>query len=378
MDKHRPASAPRHGKPRILVIRHRYVGDLVLCAPVFHNLRQHFPEAWISLVVDDKYRDVLATNQDINEILAMPARSRNFFISAMQWLRLIFQLKSRRFDTVIDLSSTGKTARLALLSGARTVSAFETKIYARKTRKRIVVSPRTGLALENRHIVDLYLSPLEALEIPVVSREVSMPLRPEDTRAAKRNVQAALGEETDFIIMVHPGARMASRRWPAARFAAVCDALQRDSGCRVLLLAGPGEEELMADIARQMKTASASLAAPLSVPALAATFSCADLLLCNDSGPMHVAAAVETPIVALFGAQSVPLWHPTSNSVVLQASLPCLNCLFPETCQPPDDYQMLCIQRIETNEAIEAVMLFKDRLQNQKNNARTSAETNSS
>jgi ADP-heptose:LPS heptosyltransferase len=327
------------------------------------NLRAHFPNAWISLLVDGKYRDVHAANTDVDEILSMPGTNENGASVGVQWIRLLLQIKARRYDTVIDLTSTGKTARLALWSGASTISGFETKHYSRaKRRRRIALSSRSGAALENRHARDLYLSPLEAIDIPLATREVRLMVRPEDAQTARERIRAALGDEAEFLVLVHPGARLETRRWPAENYAAVCDALQQNFSCRVLLLSGPGEEGIVKNVAQLMTTEVASLGAPASVPELAATFQCADLLLCNDSGPMHVAAAVGTPIVALFGAQSTTFWHPTSESVTLQASMPCENCLFPDKCRPPDDYQMMCIQRIEIARVVETTLSLMRRV----------------
>jgi ADP-heptose:LPS heptosyltransferase len=156
--------------------------------------------------------------------------------------------------------------------------------------------------------------------------------------------------------LVHPGSRSAFRIWPVENFAAVCDRVQNELGTKVVLVGGPAEQSLMEAIVRRMTTTPTRVAAPLSVPQFAALAAQFDAMLCHDSGPMHLAAAMGTPIVALFGSQNATVWGPVGSShTVLQAPLPCQNCVSPAECVPGDSYRNHCVRHLTIEQVFAAV-----------------------
>lgn len=348
---------------RILVIRRRYLGDLVLLGPVLANLRQYYPHARITVLVDEKYGDVQEHNPDLNEILCIPQRQgRNYIAYLWHWLQFLFRLRGR-FDSVYDLTRNRRSLFLARWTGARHLVSFVTEGNSPSKYQRYdVLAKWTEQDHLTLHIVNFGLRLLEADGVPIVTREVRLHVSASDASEAEENLRAALEDERDLsskstFMLVHPGARVPARCWQPENFAAVCDAVQEQSSVKVLLLAGPGEEDRIKAIQDAMHTRVRILKSPASVPKLAALLQAADLFLCNNSGPMHVAAAVGTPVVALFGAQRTAAWHPLgANNAVMLPSMPCINCLFPDMCQPPNSDKMWCIGRIPPAEVIEAVL----------------------
>jgi ADP-heptose:LPS heptosyltransferase len=157
-------------------------------------------------------------------------------------------------------------------------------------------------------------------------------------------------------ILIHPGSRSPHRIWPAERFAAVIDQL-RAYGITPLLVGGPSEQTVLAEIQSKLPSPALQISQPLTIPQLAALFKLGDVLLCHDSGPMHLAAAVGTKVVALFSSQNVATWRPLGEGhITLQAPMPCSPCLSPDFCVPSDSYHNHCVRHITVEQVLAAVL----------------------
>jgi ADP-heptose:LPS heptosyltransferase len=157
---------------------------------------------------------------------------------------------------------------------------------------------------------------------------------------------------------VHPGSRSAHRIWPPERFAAVCDELQDRLNAQVFLTAGPGEQRLIEQIRTHAKSHLVAPSAPRDAGTLAALLAQFDVFLCHDSGPMHVAAAVGTPVVALFGSQNATIWRPLgARHTVLQTELPCacIGAAAPTPCVRDDSYRSYCVRKLTEQQVFAAV-----------------------
>jgi ADP-heptose:LPS heptosyltransferase len=338
-----------HQSPRILVTRRRYLGDVTLAAPVFRNLREHWPKARIVGLCDAPFVDALALNPDIDEAWGHPAR-------AAAWPRFLLKVRWARFTHVFDLDNRGRTALVARATCApfrMVLHRNQEPVLHPKIFNHVVHVPRDDY--EQRWIPDYYLQTLIAAGVPVKSREVRLVPREEDIAATR----ARLGGGR--ILLVHPGSRHAERIWrriwPMTRFAAVCDLVQEQLGARVVLAAGAQEQPLLAEIRRHMRRETIPFDTSLSVAQFAALAHCCSLLLCHDSGPMHVAAAVGTRVVALHGSQTIRQFLPAGEGhTLLQPSLPCgAACVAPNECVRGDSYHSFCVRRIEVDEVFAAV-----------------------
>ena len=158
------------------------------------------------------------------------------------------------------------------------------------------------------------------------------------------------------VLLVHPGSRSPCRLWPAESFAAVCDRVQDELGAQAVLVGGPGDAELVAEIRRLARAHILTLPEPPSLPRFAALARLAAVVLCHDSGPMHVAAAVGTPVVALYGSQNAVLFRPAGeHHTLLQPPMPCTECVAPGKCVPLDSYRNYCVRRLTVEEVFAAV-----------------------
>jgi heptosyltransferase-3 len=302
--------------PNILIIRRRYLGDVVLLGSLLRNLRLHWPQARLTVLVEPRFAEVLTLNPDANSVLFLPERTG-------QWLGF----RRARFTHVLDLDNSDKTAAVARLSGAPIRVGLHHGIHRLKlgfAYNRVVHDP-TELH-ENRPITEYYLRALEPLEVPLTTREIRLVPREKDLAAAR----SFAGGSAARVLLVHPGSRSPMRIWPAERFAAICDYAQDELGAQVVLIGGPGETEVI----EQIRAA----------------------FLCHDSGPMHVAAGVGTRVIALYGSQNAALFRPIGEGhILLQPPLPCATCVAPDRCVRDDSYKNLCVQNISIERVKAAV-----------------------
>jgi ADP-heptose:LPS heptosyltransferase len=331
--------------PRILVIRRRYLGDIVLLGSFLRNLRLRWPEATIRLLAERAYADVLALNPDVDSALIPPA-------SLLGWPRLVRELRRGGFTHVFNFDNTERTALMARLTGASFRLGLHHGGYRLKLRSWYTHAENDpNDEHEARAISEYYLRALAPAGVPIATREIRLVPRPADIDAMSLRVGAS-----GPVLLVHPGSRSPWRIWPVERFAAVCDRAQDELGAQVVLVGGPGDGPLIEGIRSHGKSHLLTLEEPPTLPRFAALARLARTFLCHDSGPMHVAAAVGTPVVALYGSQSTTLFGPTGDGHrLLQPPLPCTECVAPDRCVRDDSYLNLCVRRLSVEEVFAAV-----------------------
>lgn len=340
-------AVPANRIPRVLVIRRRYLGDIVLLGSVLRNLRLRWPHAWITVLAEAAYAGVLRVNPDVDSTLPLPRLTKD-------WFGFILRLRRMGFTHVLDFDNTEKTALVTRLTGATVRATFERELIPfRHSWIYTTTAKVTNAFYESHHITETYLALPAAIGVPIVSREVRLVLRPEDIATARKLVPPGGNR-----IVIHPGSRSPCRIWPAERFAAVADDLQDKTGAQVFLTAGPGEQPLIERIRSHARSHLVALPAPRHIGQLAAMLAQFDAILCHDSGPMHIAAAVGTPIVALFGSQNTTIWRPLGpRHVVLQTPVPCacIGSAAPTPCIAGDSYRSYCVRKLTSDEVFAAL-----------------------
>jgi lipopolysaccharide heptosyltransferase II len=331
--------------PSILVIRRRYLGDVVLLGSLFRNLRLHWPGAHIAALVERWYADILSLNPDVDEVVPPPRR-------ALDWPGFIRRLRAAAFTHVLDIDNTEKTALISRLSGARLRVALHHGAHKLKLRALYTdAAYDPEAAHESNPISEYYLKALAPAGVPVATREIRLVPREEDVADWRRFVGAQ-----GRALLVHPGSRSLPRIWPTERFAAVCDRVQDELGVQVVLAGGPGDQRLLADIRVKARSHVLALGEAPSLPKLAALARACTAVLCHDSGPMHVAAAVGTPVVALYGSQNPVLFRPAGEGHrLLVPAMPCAPCLAPVSCVQGDSYRTFCVRKHTVDQVFAAV-----------------------
>jgi lipopolysaccharide heptosyltransferase II len=298
---------------RILVVKLRAIGDVVLSTVVLKNLRLAYPEAHIAFLTEPPAVPVVSGNPDVDEVLAFDRGTEG-------GAALIRRVRAGRFDKVLDLFGNPRTALLTFLSGApvRVGYRFRGRAYAYN----VLVEPRGDRVHNTRFNLDA----LDAAGVPVRDLRLAFPLREADRRYAEEFLRGA-GLEGERLLGVNTGGGWYTKRWPAERFAALADRIGGAEGGTAVLLWGPGQKE-EAEQVRAAMTRPSVLAPPTTLNQLGALLARLSLLVTNDSGPMHIAAAVGTPVLGIYGPTRPELQGPYGEGhvVVRKEGLGCLGC----------------------------------------------------
>lgn len=284
----------------ILVIDFGQLGDVVLSLPALHAIRAKFPRARITVAVGKPGRQVIEMSHAANETLVVDRvslRDGSKPVSIWRIARLVREVRARHFDFVIDLHSLSETNLLGFLSGA------PQRLYGRRpTRSLDFLSnfrPRPIMEDRAKHAVDRYLDVIAPLEVGEVSRVPRLPTpAAEEVRAVDEMLRKEKAGRDAPLVGMFPGAGHPSRCWPLARFGELARRLENNDGVRTVVFAGPEERALVKEMRAQFPRSSV-IFDRLNIPQLTAAAARMSVFVSNDTGPMHIAAAVGTPVVIL-------------------------------------------------------------------------------
>ena len=308
---------------RILIVRLGAFGDIVHALPVVAALRDRFPDATIDWLVDGRYEALLHLVPVVDTLIVVAARhgggpvegtpSVVRFAGARGIVRAVTTLRRARYDVAFDLQGLIKSAVLARLSGARRVVGFA-RGHLRESAAGLFYSER-ATPLAAGHVVHKNLSVLATLGIHDAGVQFPFAEVPGSVVEMIRR-DLGSGPDGDVAILV-PGAGWPNKRWPANRFGALAATLRERWGLLSAVLWGPGERDLAERVVAS--ASGAAVVAPSTTLAdLIAVGRAARLVVAGDSGPLHLAAAVGAPIVALLGptdpVRNGP-WHPDDERV---------------------------------------------------------------
>jgi len=349
---------------RILVIRVDHIGDVVMSTPLFRALRERYPRAHLTAMVGSWARDVVARNPHLDEVLVYDCpwwsrlrrdgRDGGWPHVLVAYLRLLRKLRAARYDLVLDPRGDFRHIVLfAFLAGVRRRIG-----YGRSGGDYLlteVVPWRPEL-----HTVDKSLALLAPLGIQGSSHRTEVHCAPEDAARIRALLASHGVGDDERVATLHPGARVGVKRWPRERFAVVADWLAVEHGLRPVLVGGPDERGEAEQTSRLMKARPVVLAGDLSLLELVALCRRSSLVLCNDSGPMHLAAAAGAPTLALFGPTTPTLFGydgPMNASVYHR--LPCSPCHHDHSCPYGDGEWSRCMNDItpaEVKEQLSAIL----------------------
>ena len=294
----------------VLLIQLKRIGDLVLTVPAIAALRKDFPEARISLIVAHGSRELVPAIPGVDQTFIARGRVSD----AIQW----FAVAKARFDYCLDFSRTDRSAFLTLLSGARKRITYDT--IRREPLRQLSYNEFVPSKVRFVHTVDHHLALLAPLGVHDVSPEIHLALpQAAKARAAAVMTENDLGE--NFVIL-HPGSARTEKFWIAQRWAEVANRSASQEQIRFVLTGGKSriEQDHIARIKSHLQRPVVDLSGQLDLLTLAALIERARLLVTIDSAPMHLAAALGTPQLALFGPTNPYHWHPrTASAIVLRA-----------------------------------------------------------
>jgi heptosyltransferase-1 len=274
---------------KILIVRLGALGDLIHALPVAAALRRAFPDARIDWLVDVRHRELLDLVPAIDRRIAINTSS------AVSLAAAIRELRQSRYDIAFDLQGLLKSAVLARASGALRVIGFPRPLL----REGMAALFYTGTAgVDAAHVIRKNLSMLKWLGIDVARIEFPLESRVPEIAAAARQ-RLGLGDSDPFAI-INPGAAWPNKRWPPVYFGEVAAALAKRHGLRSIVLWGPGEKDL-ADTVVAASHESAAVSPGTTLAELVSLTKAATVMVSGDTGPLHVAGAVGTPLVGIYG-----------------------------------------------------------------------------
>lgn len=342
---------------RILIIKMSAIGDVVQTLPFLEVLHHNLPNARIDWLVEEATADLVAGHPAVDRILVSRrsswprelARPATALPAAADIARFIARLRRRAYDLAIDLQGLLKSGLWLGLSRAR---RKVTLAGAREGSRWFATE--TPLPVDSdRHAIDRYLEAAERLGFRPVPWQGTIPISPGDLESADL-LLAPLLETGRHIVALNPMARWESKLWPPERFAALADTLVRDFGCRLVFTGGHSDRPAIEKILRQMTAPALDLVGRTGLKELAALLTRATVLVCTDTGPMHMAVAMKCPVVALFGPTAPWRTGPYGpGHRVIRSKSSCSPC-FRKTC--PDDRCMRDITVAQVASAVGEVL----------------------
>lgn len=296
----------RRNVQRVAIVRALHLGDLLLAVPAFRVIRRGFPSAEITLIglpwatdfVDrfhhylDRWREFPGF-PGLLEVDPIPGRTESFLEAEQRY----------QYDLVLQMHGSGRASNpfSLALHGSRTVGFYEG-------------APPAELslgALYPGHLpeVERHLALVRLLGLNADDRRLEFPILCRDENALDRVLPKDINRCRP-LIGLHVGARPLARRWPPDRFAAVGDALWKEYGAQIVITAGPGEALIADQVITQMHAPVINLAEKTNLGSLAAFIRRCDLYISNDTGPAHVAVALDTPSITIFGPAERRRWAP--------------------------------------------------------------------
>ena len=334
---------------RALFIRFGGMGDILLATPSVRALRAAFPGIAIDFVVGGGMTDALSGHPNVREILTFDKRGVDSRLD--HFLPFLARIARKRYDLIVNLHPSAKSYLMAAASGAKTRITFE---------KRMEVRTDTGRVA---HAVDDFAKELKPLGIDSVPDRALDFIVPNAARARVADLLAGLSvSESDKLLVINPAASRPLNRWPLERFAEVAAFWAGHPGVKVALTGAPPAFKTVMDgldevsLAREVAAADPrilNLAGQLTVKEFGALLARADTLLTCDTGPMHIGAALGTPLVVLSGAADPDRTGPLteSSTVLIERELSCVPCR-DRICRRGD---MLCMSSLTTLNVIAAV-----------------------
>lgn len=359
----RPASLP--GKPwtvlptastserragpieRALVIKLRYVGDVLLATAVPRALKMARPGVHVTMAVMQGTEGVLTGNPYVDDLLIV---DRSTFWTQAEFFR---EIRRRRFDCVLDLTGNDRSELACLLSQAAVRVGFRDP---RRWRARLAYTHEHEPLSRPGHRIARDLALLETIGIPPQQEWPRIYLSPEEEASGERLRQELRAGAMDRpLVMLHPGARYWFKTWPAERFAELADSLTDRLGCIVVIGGGPAEQPIGRAIEQMAHASTVNLVGVIGLREYAALVKRCALFIGNDNGAMHIAAAVGTPVIGLFGPSDPVEWSPLgTHTQICYKGMDCRQCFHP-TCQRGEQN---CMRQIPVEEVFEKAQML--------------------
>jgi lipopolysaccharide heptosyltransferase III len=330
---------------RVLVVRLRSIGDTVLATPCLYALKRFVPSAQVDIVLEDWVAPLLNGFEHVDNIITLQRKS------ATSRARVARQLRTNRYDVVYNLHGGTTATLLTRASGAKHRVGYADYQYSRLHQHQ---APSAAVLWDRAktHSVEQQLSLLGWTGVPVTDRPATrLAVTQESAEAVSARLRSTGLHEDDFVL-IHPTAAFDTKQWSTEKFARLVEMLA-ERGLKSVVITSESEAAVAANLERETSVPF-TIFTNLSLPEVTALAVRARLFVGNDSGIAHIAAAVATPAVVIFGSSNVDHWRPwaTAPAEIVREELDCQPChgYYCEKFAQPE-----CIQRVPVTKVFAAV-----------------------
>jgi lipopolysaccharide heptosyltransferase II len=290
------------GRKRILIVNVNWIGDVIFSTPFIKSVRDAYPESYIACLVHPRCADMLKGSPRIDEIIIYDEEGQHKGVVGK--LMLISYLRKISFDTAFILHRSFTKALLTLLAGIRERIGYPTKSRG------MLLSQIISLPEDEVHKVEYFLGLARASGIKVNEISYEFFVQAADRENINNFLKKHGITDKDRLVVLCPGGNWGPKRWPKKNFAELADMLALGSSAKIVLSGAKKDSQLVEDIRRIMKNVPVISCGVTTLKELGALLERADLVVANDSGPMHLAVAMKSNVIALFGPTSPKLTGP--------------------------------------------------------------------
>lgn len=351
----------RHSAARVLVLQPGNIGDLVLTVPFLRECRKRFPGGWVCLVTSSWNLDFARSFPYVDRVEGFdnpfyvdPGHARrnpNLFRGVRDMLRFVRRLRGRRFDVAFEFRGHANALVPLYLSGAGVKLGYSYRGHGFL----LDGSRPLHFLRTDEYEPDRLLRLLDFIVPAGRDSRLEFPIGPRERGAATEILEDAGVDSSTVRVGLVFGAPWAARRWPAERYASLADRLA-GRGASIFLLGSAAERDLGERLARSSRARPVNLAGRVGLETLGAVIEGCDLVVANDTGPMHLAAALGKPLVALFGPGELSRWGPRGeNQIVIRSPVPCAPCHQQQMDTPCRHPERACMAQIGVDRVMAAV-----------------------
>ncbi|MEE9393630.1 MAG: glycosyltransferase family 9 protein [Planctomycetota bacterium] len=342
------------GRRRVLIVKLSSIGDIVFSLPALEALRRTRPDDFIAWVVEDRAAALLENHPLLDQVITLPRkewrrlrREEGLLAAARAIWQFRMKLRSLRFDLAFDLQGNIKSGLVAWASRARRRFGFARQDCREPnwifTHARLAPQPK------GQHRIDRDLALLKQAGIKAEWSAITPPCTKNDGVTVDDWLEKHLSADEPLVVMI-PGTSewLKTKRWPVERYAELARRLQQKQKTRVVLSGGPGEESLLAQIADAAPNATLAPSKPWSLAETAYLFMRADLVLGSETGPIHLAATLKAPTLAMFGPYDPgPLFPYQHPEYAIYAAVACSPCRY-RSCPRPVCMTQIGLEEVQT------------------------------
>lgn len=330
---------------RILIRAVNWVGDAVMTTPAIALIRQHFPQAEITVLANPMVGEIFSRHEWVDRVITFDRKGRHKGVSGR--LRLAMELRKESFEIAIILPNSFDSALVPWLA------RIPVRLGKSSDGRGFMLTGRYHPAKDApiTHEVGYYLDLVRSFGITGQTEKPGVFTTPGEDRDAAVRLAAHGISAGDMLIGINPGAAFGSaKRWYPERFAEVAGRLAAEWSARIVILGGPTETAIAADIEQRLAGSGLNLAGKTTVRELLALIKRCNFFVTNDSGPMHIAAAFGVPLTAIFGSTDHATTSPyTDRAVIVRKDVPCAPCKLREC---PTDHE--CMTAVTADDVVEA------------------------